>query len=104
MSSYKRATLEEEEGSDTPAEAASSPDRVEVSEHTTQTNRSQASGGSCELPVEVLSGQTGASQGGSSAGGPSVGGLSAGGHSHQHRVVAGGLERRQALKTNKLSV
>ncbi|MED6251590.1 Endothelin-converting enzyme 2 [Ataeniobius toweri] len=30
MSSYKRATLEEEEGSDTPAEAASSPDRVEV--------------------------------------------------------------------------
>jgi len=32
MSSYKRATLEEEEASDTPAEAASSPDRVEVSE------------------------------------------------------------------------
>ncbi|KAG7225926.1 hypothetical protein INR49_018527 [Caranx melampygus] len=30
MSSYKRATLEEEEASDTPAEAASSPDRVEV--------------------------------------------------------------------------
>lgn len=33
MSSYKRATLEEEEVSDVPAEAASSPDRVEVSEH-----------------------------------------------------------------------
>lgn len=32
MSSYKRATLEEEEVSDVPAEAASSPDRVEVSE------------------------------------------------------------------------
>lgn len=32
MSSYKRATLEEEEASDAPAEAASSPDRVEVSE------------------------------------------------------------------------
>lgn len=32
MSSYKRATLEEEEASDVPAEAASSPDRVEVSE------------------------------------------------------------------------
>lgn len=31
MSSYKRATLEEEEVSDAPAEAASSPDRVEVS-------------------------------------------------------------------------
>uniref|UniRef100_A0AAQ5ZAG7 endothelin-converting enzyme 1 n=1 Tax=Amphiprion ocellaris TaxID=80972 RepID=A0AAQ5ZAG7_AMPOC len=30
MSSYKRATLEEEEVSDAPAEAASSPDRVEV--------------------------------------------------------------------------
>ncbi|XP_063350408.1 endothelin-converting enzyme 2b isoform X1 [Pelmatolapia mariae] len=30
MSSYKRATLEEEEVSDVPAEAASSPDRVEV--------------------------------------------------------------------------
>lgn len=32
MSSYKRATLEEEEVSDMQAEAASSPDRVEVSE------------------------------------------------------------------------
>lgn len=31
MSNYKRATLEEEEVSDAPAEAASSPDRMEVS-------------------------------------------------------------------------
>lgn len=32
MSNYKRATLDEEEVSDVAAEAASSPDRVEVSE------------------------------------------------------------------------
>lgn len=38
MSSYKRATLEEEEVSDAPAEAASSPDGVEVSEHNTYTH------------------------------------------------------------------
>uniref|UniRef100_A0A3Q2QZJ8 endothelin-converting enzyme 1 n=1 Tax=Fundulus heteroclitus TaxID=8078 RepID=A0A3Q2QZJ8_FUNHE len=40
MSSYKRATLEEEEGSDTPAEAASSPDRMEVSKRTAHTDTS----------------------------------------------------------------
>lgn len=39
MSSYKRATLEEEEVSDAPAEAASSPDRVEVSRHSEHTER-----------------------------------------------------------------
>lgn len=38
MSNYKRATLEEEEVSDAPAEAASSPDRVEVSECSKHTN------------------------------------------------------------------
>lgn len=42
MSNYKRATFEEEEVSDAPAEAASSPDRVEVSErnkHTKKVNK-----------------------------------------------------------------
>lgn len=42
MSSYKRATLEEEEVSDSPAEAASSPDRVEVSEHNMDLSRKSA--------------------------------------------------------------
>lgn len=41
MSSYKRATLEEEEVSDAPAEAASSPDRVEVSECSKHTERTE---------------------------------------------------------------
>lgn len=35
MSNYKRATLVDEEVSDAPVDAASSPDRVEVSESTT---------------------------------------------------------------------
>lgn len=50
MSSYKRATLEEEEVSDAPAEAASSPDRVEVSERNMHTNRNK--GGEKKLNVE----------------------------------------------------
>lgn len=56
MSSYKRATLEEEEVSDAPAEAASSPDRVEVSERIicTQLRSLYTNTTSCTLVVVVM--------------------------------------------------
>lgn len=49
MLNYKRATLDEEEVSDVPAEAASSPDRVEVSECSTEWD----GGGSCLIGLVI---------------------------------------------------
>lgn len=51
MSSYKRATLEEEEVSDAPADSASSPDRVEVSECNTHIETEQKEFYTSKSPV-----------------------------------------------------